>query len=68
MRALAWKEGTLEISTDTRRLDIGVIHAFLSKSYWARGIPRGLVERSIRGSLCFGVYDGTAQVGFARVI
>jgi GNAT superfamily N-acetyltransferase len=65
---LAWKKGTVEISTDPRRLDVGVIAAFLSTSYWARGIPREVVERSIRGSLCFGVYDGPAQVGFARVI
>ena len=68
MKPLAWKQGTFEISTDRQHLDVDTIHGFLSTSYWARGIPRGLVERSIRGSLCFGVYDGPAQVGFARVI
>lgn len=49
-------------------LDIDVIHGFLSRSYWAQGIPRETVERCIRHSLCFGVYHGSAQVGFARVI
>jgi GNAT superfamily N-acetyltransferase len=68
MKALAWKRGPLEIDTDPGRLDIAMIHGFLATSYWARGIPRDVVERSIRGSLCFGVYDGPAQVGFARVI
>ena len=57
-----------EISTDPRRLDVDAIHAFLGASYWATGIPRAVVERAIAGSLCFGVYDGTAQVGFARVV
>ena len=45
-----------------------MIHEFLKDSYWAAGIPREVVERSIRGSVPFGVYDGGAQVGFARVV
>ncbi len=60
--------GPYEISADTQRLDIDAIHAYLSQSYWSPGIPRTIVERAIRGSLCFGVYGPTGQVGFARVI
>lgn len=63
------------LSSDLDRLDIGVIHQFLSgEAYWCQGIPRPVLERAIAGSLCFGVYtDPTAdqperQVGFARVI
>jgi GNAT superfamily N-acetyltransferase len=56
------------ISTDPRRLDLDVIHGYLARSYWAAGIPRELVERSLRHSLCFGVYSGREQVGFARVV
>lgn len=58
----------IEISTDRSRLDIGVIHGFLSTSYWADSIPRELMERSFAGSLCFGVFDNGAQAGFARVV
>jgi N-acetylglutamate synthase-like GNAT family acetyltransferase len=58
-----------EISTDPRRLDVSVVHKFLAEdSYWSRGIPRSTVERAIENSLCFGVYHGAAQVGFARVV
>lgn len=58
-----------EISTDTHRLNVEVIHNFLAEeSYWSPGIPRAIVERAIRNSLCFGVYQGAAQVGFARVV
>jgi N-acetylglutamate synthase-like GNAT family acetyltransferase len=58
-----------EISTDTRRLNVEVIHKFLAEdSYWALGIPRAIVERAIQNSLCFGVYHRAAQVGFARVV
>jgi len=57
------------VSTDRARLDLDVIHGFLTNCYWAKGVPREVVERSIEHSLCFGVYDGSgAQVGFARVI
>ncbi|MCI4355212.1 MAG: GNAT family N-acetyltransferase [Thermoplasmata archaeon] len=58
----------MRISTDPGDLQLDVIHRFLAGCYWAKGIPRAVVERSIRNSLCFGVYDGAAQVGFARVI
>ncbi len=57
-----------EISTDTARIDIAMVHGFLSHSYWATGRSRETVERSIQNSLCFGVYIGGRQVGFARVI
>ena len=53
---------------DAARLDFGVIHAFLRDSYWAKDIPLAVVERAARGSLCFGAWDGAAQVGFARVV
>ena len=57
-----------EISTDRGRLDVAVIHDFLRSSYWAQGISRAVVERSIQHSLCFGAFLGGQQVGFARVI
>jgi GNAT superfamily N-acetyltransferase len=60
---------TYEIDTDKNRLDIGLIHDFLSRcSHWARGIPRDVLERSIANSLCFGLYCDSKQIGFTRVI
>jgi N-acetylglutamate synthase-like GNAT family acetyltransferase len=60
--------GRFLISTDRSKLDVDVIHRFLARSYWAEGIPRQTVMRSIDNSLCFGVYDNARQIGFARVI
>ncbi len=68
MTHIEHRRGEFLVSTDPVRLDIEFIHAFLSNSYWAAGIPREVVERSIANSLCFGVYEGDRQVGFARVI
>lgn len=65
---MEWNRGGFMVSTEKERLDRGVIHEFLRRSYWARGIPRELVDRSIENSLCFGLYERDALVGFARVI
>lgn len=61
--------GEYEISTDTHRLNVEVVHNFLAEeSYWSPGIPRAIVERAMQNSLCFGVYHRAEQVGFARVV
>jgi GNAT superfamily N-acetyltransferase len=63
------RRGEVLISTDPARLDLDVVHGFLTNCYWAKGIPREIVVRSIEHAMCFGIYDGGgAQVGFARVI
>lgn len=57
------------VSTDPARLDLAMIHEYLSKeSYWAQGIPMEVMERSLANSFCFGVYHKEEQVGFARLV
>ena len=62
------RRGQFAITTDPARLDIGFVHGYLTRSYWSEGISREVVERGIGNSLCFGVYEGEKQAGFARVI
>jgi len=68
MKVFERKHEGFVVSTDPARLDLELIHKVLSESYWAEGIPREVVARSIENSLCFAVYEGRKQVGFARVI
>jgi GNAT superfamily N-acetyltransferase len=56
------------ISTDTQKLNVDAVYEFLTETYWAKGRPRELVERSIKHSLNFGLYHGDEQIGFARVV
>lgn len=56
------------ISDDKSLLDVETIKAFLSRSYWANKRTAERVEKSIQNSLCYGVYNGSEQVGFARVV
>jgi GNAT superfamily N-acetyltransferase len=62
------RRGEFLVTTDPARLNIEFIHGYLTRSYWSEGISREIVERGIANSLCFGVYEGGQQVGFARVI
>lgn len=68
---MEWRDGDFVVSDERVRLDVDVIHGFLTSSYWAAGIPRDVVERSIANSICFGLYHSDpppALIGFARVI
>lgn len=56
------------ITTDTTFFNLEYIHNFLSRSYWAEGIPIETVQKSIENSLCFGVFHLGKQIGFARMI
>jgi GNAT superfamily N-acetyltransferase len=64
-----WRRGEYEISTDPARIDLAAVHGFLSEdAYWSPGVARDVVERAIAGSMVFGIYNGTDQAGFARVV
>jgi GNAT superfamily N-acetyltransferase len=59
----------LRLSTLADEMDVDAVHAYLAgESYWARGVPREVVARAVQHSLCVGVFDGAAQVAFARAI
>lgn len=57
-----------EIDDDTARLDLDVVHGFVTTSYWAEGVPRDVVERSLANSLNLGLYHGGSQVGLTRAV
>ena len=62
------RRGGFTVSDDKARIALDVVHRFLETAYWCVGIPRRVVERSIAGSMAFGLYEGGHQIGFARVI
>jgi GNAT superfamily N-acetyltransferase len=70
MQDLEYRFGDFLISTNRGKLDLLVIHDYLSNSsYWAAGRSIEVVKRSVEGSLCFGVYQSIGtQIGFARVV
>ena len=66
---MEWQRGEYLISTDPARVDIDSVHRFLSdEAYWSPGVPEDVVRRAIAGSIVFGLYHGSEQVGLARVV
>ena len=68
MRIEGYKKEKYSITTDKSKIDISVVHCFLTTSYWSEKISVEIVQKSIDNSLCFGVYSENKQIGFARVI
>lgn len=61
--------GAFVLSTDKAKLDVALIHDYLSnRSYWAQGRSLEAVRTSIEHSLCFGIYQAQAQVAFCRLV
>lgn len=64
----AWRRGDAVVDTDRERLDLAMMHAFLTRSYWARGRSLEELREAVDHSLPFGLYLDERQVGFARVV
>jgi GNAT superfamily N-acetyltransferase len=59
----------LRLSNNTEEMNLDLIHAFISNSYWAKNISFQTFERSLENLLCFGVFtDVNEQVAFARMV
>ena len=58
----------ITISTDKTKLDIDFIYNFLNNSYWAKGRTKETIAISIANSMCFGLYQNSTQIGFARIL
>lgn len=63
-----FRKGLYLISTEKSKLDLKVIHGYLSRSYWAKNRSLKTTKKTIKNSLCFGVYHNGNQIGYARVI
>ncbi len=62
------RKGTLWLTDQKEKMDLQMIHAFLTNSYWAKGRNFETVKHSVENSYCVGLFHKTQQIGFARVI
>jgi GNAT superfamily N-acetyltransferase len=63
-----WTRDRYTISDESERLQLEVIVDYLARAYWSNQRPRVVIEKSLRHSMCFGVYENQTQIGFARVV
>lgn len=64
---MKWVKGEYSVTDDQKEMDISMIHGFLTSSYWAQGIDKETVERSMANSICLGLFRKGTQIGFGRV-
>jgi len=62
------KPSKLKFHIDNSKMQLDVIYAFLTQSYWSKGISKQTVKQAIENSICFGAFIDSKQVAFARVI
>lgn len=65
---ITWRRASYLVTTDPARVDLAVVHGFLTEAYWSKGIPLETVRRSIELSIPFSLLESERQIGFARVI
>ncbi|WP_026679037.1 GNAT family N-acetyltransferase [Fictibacillus gelatini] len=67
---MEWRHETLPYRISDRKelLELDKIHSWLQTSYWAAERTKETIEKSINGSLCFGIYSESGQVGFMRIV
>ncbi|HKD64188.1 MAG TPA: GNAT family N-acetyltransferase [Candidatus Acidoferrales bacterium] len=64
----SYHKDVFTVVTDPSKLDVVAIHRYLTRAYWSEGIPQHIVEKALANSLCFGLFQGTQQIGLARVV
>ena len=65
---MEWRKGEFTVTDRREALDVDTVHRFLRESYWAKGVPRPIIEKAIDHSLCLGLYHESKQIGFARAV
>lgn len=65
---MQWTRENFLLVDERRALDLDFIHGFLSETYWARGISKEVVARSLDHSLCFILFHAGRPIGFARLV
>ncbi len=56
------------ITTDKSQMDKNAIQEMLHGYCWEGDLPPSVLEAGMRSSLCWGLFHGEKQIGFARII
>lgn len=56
------------MTSDPRAIDLRLAHRWIASSYWSTNIPLSVFERACANSLVFAAFEGSEQVGIARVV
>ena len=56
------------LTDDQTQIDPVAAHAYLTRSYWAKGIPLDIVRRSLANSFVVAIFKSDVQIAMARLV
>ncbi len=63
-----FQRGAYTVSTNRQQIDFPAALALLRRTSWGGGMTLAVLERAGENSVCFGLYEDAALVGFARAV
>jgi GNAT superfamily N-acetyltransferase len=65
---MQWQFSEFRISTDKDEISADFVYNYLRRSYQSKSRNYQEIRKSIENSLCFGLFHGSKQIGFARIV
>jgi predicted acetyltransferase len=65
---MEWKRELFRVVDDPAEINIDIVTHLLADTYWGQRRSRAIIEKLIQNSLCFSLFSGDEQIGFARVV
>ncbi len=63
-----FQRGDFTVTTDRQQIDFAAALALLRRTSWGGSLTLDVLERAATNSVCFGLYEGQALIGFARAV
>jgi len=65
---MEWQFSEFRISTDKNEISAEFIYNYLRRTYQSKSRNYQEIRKSIENSLCYGLFHGAKQIGFARIV
>jgi len=60
---MEWTQDTFTISDQRAKVDLDIVAGLLHETYWGKSRPKNVVEKLIKSSLCFSLYNRKKEIG-----
>jgi GNAT superfamily N-acetyltransferase len=65
---MEWRLSEFRISTDKEEVSADFVYNYLRRSYQSKSRNYQEIRKSIENSMCYGLFHGSKQIGFARIV
>ena len=65
---MEWRWNGYWLTDDRSQMDFDTVFALLAATYWASDRSREVQQTAFANSVCFSLFHGKTQIGFARAV